>query len=75
MIVGYGRIQDKPKGALPVFSVNTLEEARQLLVRTCPRNYNGEFVAQELAVEQTLENLFAFGDRLEAAFNSRKAKK
>lgn len=35
-----------------------------LLVMSCPTNLDGEFVAPELAEEQTLENLYAFSDRL-----------
>jgi hypothetical protein len=57
-----------PDGFLLVFSVDTEEEAVRLLTVTCPKNYAGEFVARELAQEQTLENLNAFGDRLEAAY-------
>lgn len=53
-----------PRGHLPVFSVGDEEEAQELLVLACPRNLDGEFVAEELAREQTLDNLFAFGARL-----------
>ena len=62
--MGYGR-GPIPDGRLPVFSTDTEEEARQLLVLTCPTNLRGEFVAPELAKEQTLENLQAFSDRLQ----------
>ncbi len=34
------------------------------MVTACPTNLDGEFIAPELAHEQTLENLEAFGDRL-----------
>lgn len=54
------------RGFLPVYSVNTEQEARQLLVAACSTNCAGEFVARELVEEQTLENLYAFGDRLAA---------
>jgi len=47
-----------------VYSVDTEEEAEQLLVASCPRNYDGEFVAPQLVEEQTLENLEAFSDHL-----------
>lgn len=50
-----------------MYSVNTEAQARELLMFTCPRNYNNEFVAPELAAEQTLENLRAFSDRLHEA--------
>lgn len=30
----------------------------------CGRNLNNEFVARELVAEQSLENLYAFSDRL-----------
>ncbi len=59
----YGRTLEE--GFLPVYSVDTEEEARQLLTTACPTNLAGEFISPELAREQTLENLDAFGDRLE----------
>ena len=52
---------------LPVFSVGSEKEAELLLTMTCPRNYDNEFVAPELAEEQTIDNLNAFGDRLRTA--------
>lgn len=59
----YGRTVEN--GFLPVFSVDTEADAEELLVAACPRNLHGEFVAEELAQEQTLERLYAFGERLE----------
>jgi hypothetical protein len=56
-----------PRGFLPVFSVGTPQEAEELLTLACPRNYRGQFVARELAEEQTLENLGLFGDHLRVA--------
>jgi hypothetical protein len=50
---------------LPVFSVRTEQEARDLLLAACDTNLKGEFVARELVEEQTLENLERFSDRLE----------
>ena len=47
-----------------MFSVHSEEEAEALLVRACPRNAQGDFVAEELAEEQDLARLYAFGDRL-----------
>lgn len=52
-------------GFLPVYSVDTEEEAKRLLVLACGTNLRNEFVARELGEEQTLENLYAFGKRLE----------
>lgn len=52
---------------MPVFSVDTEAEAKMLLVMTCPKNAAGQFVARQLAEEQTLENLAAFSDQLKAA--------
>ena len=51
-----------------MFSVDTEEEAKKLLVVACPTNINGQYVAPELAREQTLENLYAFSDRLDRAW-------
>lgn len=47
-----------------MYSVDTEEEAEQLLIATCPRNDDGKFIAPELSQEQTLDNLYAFGTRL-----------
>jgi hypothetical protein len=65
--VGYGR-GPTPHGRLPVFSVETEDEAHRLLTLTCPRNLLGEFVAPELAEEQTLERLDQFSDRLRRGY-------
>lgn len=59
----YGR-GAMPKGFLPVFSVNTEEEAQKLLTATCQTNTNGEFYSRELAHDQTLETLQAFSNKL-----------
>lgn len=50
-----------------MFSVADEKEAEDLIVLTCPTNARGEYIAPELAREQTLENLDAFGDRLRKA--------
>lgn len=41
-----------------------------LLGATCPRNINGDFIAPELAEEQTLDRLYAFGDRLHEVYTT-----
>jgi hypothetical protein len=48
--------------------VDTEREARDLLILTCPTNVNGEYVAPELATEQTLDNLYKFGERLKRGY-------
>ncbi len=58
----YGRTVEP--GFLPVYSVDSEEEARDLLTLACQTNLDGEYVARELVEEQTLEKLAAFGDRL-----------
>lgn len=58
----YGRTAEP--GFLPIYSVDSAVEARDLLIAACETNLDGEFVARELAQEQTLENLYAFGRRL-----------
>ena len=45
-------------------SVETEEEAQRLLTLGCQTNYNGEYIARELVDEQTMDNLNAFGERL-----------
>lgn len=52
------------QGRLPVFSVDTEEEAENLIVATCPMGYDGKYYARELAQEQTLENLYAFSEKI-----------
>jgi len=62
--VAFGR--KVPEGYLPVFSVNTPKEARDLIVAACPMDLQGNYYARELAGEgnQTLENLQRFSDKL-----------
>lgn len=58
-------------GFLPVFSVADEAEARGLLLRACDTNIRGEYVARELVHEQSLPNLYAFGDRLREIHDTR----
>ena len=51
-----------------MFSMDTEEEARNLIVLTCGTTLNGDHYAKELVENQTLENLKAFSDRLEKAY-------
>jgi hypothetical protein len=71
-----------PDGFLPVFSTDTEEEAKRLLVLCCDTNLDGEFVARELVMKRDLDSLEAFSDRLQrgwdflmAADKNRKNKK
>lgn len=50
---------------MPVFSVGDEKEARELLTLACSTNLRGEYVAEELVMEQTLDNLDRFSDRLQ----------
>lgn len=59
----YGR--SVPEGFLPVFSVDSDDEARALIVAACPRGLDGEYYARELAEAQTLANLEAFSTKLD----------
>lgn len=54
-------------------SVETEEDAERLLARTCERVTTGPdrkmaWLAPELEWEQSIENLYAFGARLEAEY-------
>lgn len=71
MVANYGTVV--PSGSLPVYSVDTEDEAKMLLTMCCPRLDSG-WLAEELAKEQTLENLELFGERLRLADNFVKAK-
>lgn len=57
-----------PNGFMPVFSVDTEEDARHLLVLACGRNLQGEFFSRELTQEQSFKNLRVFSDRLAKAW-------
>lgn len=65
----YGRAVEE--GFLPVYSVDTAREARELLTFVCPTVRSGpnkgEFFAPELAEEQTIDRLLAFGRKLQQA--------
>ena len=63
VIVGFG--SKPPEGHLPVFSVGSEKEAKFLFTLSCGTNIKGEYIARELVEEQTIDNLFAFGERLE----------
>ena len=53
-----------PEGFLPAFSVGSESEAEQLLTLACHTDReSGEYIAEELQTEQTLDKLEAFGDR------------
>jgi hypothetical protein len=71
--VRFGR--SVPDGFLPVFSVDTEDEARRLIVMTCPRDPSGIYYARELAAEQSLENLQLLSDKLAKAYTMMKASK
>jgi hypothetical protein len=77
VIVTYGR--RCPEGHLPVFSVDTEEEAKTLIARCCELVFvdslnTTAYLAQELEAEQTLENLYKFGTRLEKEYAKIKRK-
>jgi hypothetical protein len=64
-VVDYGYVI--PEGRLPVFSTCCEDRAKALIVLACETNLHGEYIARELALEQTLENLEAFSERLDQA--------
>ncbi len=75
VVVSYGR--SCPEGHLPVYSVDTEREAEELIDRYCELVWIDSlgttgYIAQELEREQTLENLYAFGHRLDAAYREMK---
>jgi hypothetical protein len=78
VVVTYGR--RCPAGYLPAFSVDTEEEAQALIERCCELvwiddvNTTG-YIASELEEKQTLDNLYAFGARLEAEYVKMKERK
>lgn len=53
-----------------MFTVQNEEEAELLIVLACETSVNGEYIARELATEQSIENLHAFGDRLESIYEN-----
>ena len=73
MIVRFGRTVES--GFLLAYSVDTEQEALDLLTSTCSTNNNNEFVARELIHDQTVENLWAFGERLKGVHQGMKERK
>lgn len=53
-----------PRGFLPIYSVDTMEEAERLVIMACPRGDDGQLYSRELAQQQDLDTLFAFGEKL-----------
>jgi hypothetical protein len=62
VVVGFGTVV--PDGSLPVFSTDTEEQAKLLLASACETNLKRQYIAKELVLDQTLENLEMFSDRL-----------
>ena len=62
-----------PEGFLPVFSVDTEEEAKELLIATCSRGVDGRYYSDELAREQSLAVLDQFSDKLARVYPRVKA--
>ncbi len=58
-----------PEGFLPVFSVDTEEEAKSLISLACQLDYEGKPYSRELARKQTFANLAAFSDKLAKAWS------
>ena len=52
-----------------MFTTRNRAEAEALITLACPMNSAGQYIAPELAEEQTLENLNAFSNRLEDLYN------
>lgn len=69
MQVGHGPKGSRPAGRLPVFTVENEQEARRLITLACPLGLDGKPFAPELAQEQTMANLEAFGARLERLYH------
>jgi hypothetical protein len=65
--VRYGR-GACPEGFLPIFSVNSEDEAQRLLVATCSRGLDGNYYANEMAREQSLAQFVVFGQKLERVY-------
>lgn len=58
-----------------MYSVDTVEDAKMLLCMACSTNLKGQYIARELVEEQTIPNLFAFGERLDKTWNILQKKK
>lgn len=52
-----------------MFSTDTEEQARSVIVATCSRGLDGQYYSHDLAADQTLENLDRLGDKMERAYN------
>jgi hypothetical protein len=52
-----------------VFSTDTEEQARSVIVGTCSLGIDGQYYSHDLAAEQTLENLTRLGDKMERVYD------
>lgn len=57
-----------------MFSVGTEKGAKMLLTLACEMNRDGEYIARELAFDQSLDSLESFGDRLQVYHDIAKKK-
>lgn len=57
-----------PQGFLPVFSTDTEEEARAVIVATCSRNRDGTYYSHDLAREQSIDQLFHLSAKMERVY-------
>lgn len=48
-----------------MFALDTVDQVKELLAVSCPTNQDGEYVAEELVIDQTLDNLAKFSKRLQ----------
>ncbi len=58
-----------------MFSTDTEEEAKTLIVMTCTMGPDGNYYARELIEEQNLDNLQAFSDKLALAWEHLKQRR
>lgn len=76
MASGHCSIRDRKsrprKGALPIFTTQTAEDAKSLLIRYCVSSRDGSgYAVPNFGGE--LDDLYAFGDKLRAGYAARLA--
>ena len=57
-----------PEGFLPIFSVNSEDEAKRLLVVTCSLGPDRHYYSNEMAADQSIEQFARFGQKLARAY-------
>ena len=68
------RLKDQYPAALPVFSVNTEQEANALITLACTKSYDSDRHGLPHILDENIDNMEAVGDHLAAAYRRMQTK-